>query len=143
MTTLVLVAGAVIIAIVVSAMAGGSSTWAEANAEHHIPDHLDGSDFHDTPGNRLLVVFSSNKCKTCAQVIESVSRIRLPKLTVEEVEIETRPDLHAKYDIDAVPTTVLAEPSGRVVKSFLGPAGRELIERAISDAWPDGDSGNL
>jgi len=133
-TTLVLVAGAVIIALAVSALAGKSSTSVVAEPEHHIPVHLDGSDFHDTSSNRLLVVFSSKKCNTCAQVIDAVSRITLPELTVEVVDIETRPDLHTKYRIDAVPTTVLAEPSGRVVKSFLGPAGRVLIERAISDA---------
>jgi len=143
MTTVFLVVGAVIIAAAVSALASRSTTSASAETEHHIPEQLDVPDFRSTSTGRMLVVFSSSKCHTCALVVDAVSQINLLGLVVDVVDIETRPDLHAKYDIDAVPTTLLAESSGRVVKSFLGPVGRELLEQAISDAWPDSDSGHI
>jgi len=143
MATFFLVVGAVIIAVAVSTLANRSTTSTNAELEHHIPDQIDGADFCRTLGSRMLVVFSSSKCNTCALVIEAVSRIDKPSLVVVVADIETKPDLHAKYNIEAVPTTLLAEPSGRVVKSFLGPVGRELIEQALSDAWPESGSGNV
>jgi len=143
MATIFLVLGAVVIALVVSTLARRHASPAETEADHHIPDHLDGTDFNNPDGRRMLVVFSSNKCDTCAVVVESAMKLDFPWLMVDVVDIETREGLHNKYGIDAVPVTLLAETSGHVVKSFLGPAGLALMKQAIADAWPDTASGNL
>lgn len=136
-------AGAVLIALTVSALASRSAAQAPSDAEHHIPEHLDAPDFHNTSADRMLVVFSSRECNTCATVVENVSQMGRPGLLIDVVEIENRPALHSKYGIDAVPTILLAEPTGQVIKSFLGPASGELIERAMTEAWPTGNSGDL
>jgi len=143
MATVFLVLGAVMVALIVSTLARRHASPAETGSDHHIPDHLDGTDFNNSDGRRMLVVFSSNKCDTCAVVVESAMQLDFPWLMVEVVDIESRERLHNKYDIDAVPITLLADTSGHVVKSFLGPAGLALMKQAIADAWPDAGSGNV
>jgi len=148
MSTLLLVAGAVIMALAVSALTRRTATSGrrarghDTEPEHHIPDVVSASDFGIPEGQWMLLVFSSEKCATCAVVVEAVSRIDMPGLAVEVIEIERMPELHAEYRIDAVPTTIVADPTGSVCKSFLGPVDLPIIELAVSAARSEHDSGN-
>ncbi len=147
MSTVLLVAGAVIIALAVSALTRRSATTgrraaAATEQDHHIPDVVSASDFGIPEDQWMLVVFSSDKCATCAVVVEAVSRIDMPDLTVAVVGIERMPGLHAEYRIDAVPTTIVADPTGSVRKSFLGPVDLPMIELAVSAAKTERGSGN-
>ncbi len=149
MSTILLVAGAVTIALTVSTLtrkaaasgrlAGGHDT----EPKHHIPDVVSASDFGIPEGQWMLLVFSSEKCATCAVVVEAVSRIDMPGLAVEVIGIERMPELHADYRIDAVPTTIVADPTGSVRKSFLGPVDLPMIRLAVSAARSEHNSGNI
>ncbi len=110
---------------------------------HHIPAQLDLDDFPGARGNWLLVVFSSAKCKTCAGIIVELEAMSRPGLITCEVEIEREHALHTRYQIDAVPTTVIADPDGRVRKSFLGPVNRERMENSLAEAIATPGSGDL
>jgi len=142
MATFFLVTGAVIIAMAVSAVARKTAGFGQDQRDHHIPGSVAGSDFGLDDDGWMLVVFTSSKCETCATVVEAVSRIDMPNLATAVIEIERMPELHTSYAIDAVPTTIVADPDGVVRKSFLGPVDLPMIELAVSTARSEWGSGH-
>jgi hypothetical protein len=69
-------------------------------------------------------------------------------VAVQEVEVGVDADLHGRYSIDAVPTTIIADADGVVRGSFLGPVSAthlwaRLAELREPGTVPDGcDAGN-
>ena len=55
-------------------------------------------------------------------VLDHVSK-RYPDgaVAVQDVEVTAQPDLHKRYSIDAVPMVLVADSTGDVRASFLGP----------------------
>jgi hypothetical protein len=49
------------------------------------------------------------------------------------VEVSARRDLHDRYRIDGVPTTVIADADGVVRASFLGPATATDVWAAVAE----------
>ena len=102
---------------------------APTQTAHEVPDQLDRRDFADlidsvAPESRdaewLLVVFTSATCHTCADMAVKAKAVASRHVAVVEVEYAAQRELHQRYRIDAVPTTVLADADGVVRASFLG-----------------------
>jgi hypothetical protein len=95
-----------------------------------VPDQLDRGDFARPEAPWLVALFSSATCRTCEGVREKARQLASDEVAVQEVEVTTEPELHRRYRIEAVPTTVVADAAGVVRASFLGPV-------TAADLWAE------
>jgi hypothetical protein len=86
-----------------------------------VPDQLDPGDLARPGAPWTVVVFTSATCDGCAGVWAKARPLESTDVAVEQVEVGARKDLHDRYRIDAVPTTVVIDAAGVVRASFLGP----------------------
>ena len=100
------------------------------------PAQLDRGDFVGT--GWLVVVFTSETCSTCADVVHKAEVVRSDEVDVEIVPFQTRKALHERYSIDAVPCLVIADADGVVHRAFLGPVTATDLWAAIADAREPG-----
>jgi hypothetical protein len=99
-----------------------------------LPVQLDRDDF-DRPGTPWLVaVFTSSTCASCADVVSKAGVLSAGDVAVVEVAYQDRPDLHARYAVEAVPALVLAGADGVVRASFLGPVTATDLWAAVAAA---------
>jgi thioredoxin-related protein len=99
------------------------------------PAQLDRADFPDVVDHEwLLVVFSSATCHTCADMVAKAGAVASRAVAVRDVEFGAERALHAKYRIDAVPTTVLADATGIVRAAFVGRATATDLWAAVARA---------
>jgi len=52
---------------------------------------------------------------------------------VQEIEVGARGDLHRRYNVEAVPTLVVADRQGVVRASIVGPPGDGELESAFAE----------
>ena len=100
------------------------------------PSQLDRSDF-DGDG-WLLVVFTSDTCSTCADVVAKAEVVRSPQFAVQTVSFQARKDLHERYDIDVVPMALVADRDGVVRRSFIGPVTATDLWAAVAESREPG-----
>jgi thioredoxin-related protein len=104
------------------------------------PEQLDRNDFARPDAPWLVAVFSSALCDVCAQVLAKATVLDCRDVAVAEVEYSADRALHEKYAIDAVPTLVIADTHGVVVKSFLGPMSATDLWAAVAEARDPGST---
>lgn len=85
------------------------------------PAQLDPNDFVTENGQWMVVVFTSSTCSTCADVAAKAQVLESPPVSVNTVDYIDNVELHQRYEIDAVPITVIADESGVVKRGFIGP----------------------
>lgn len=93
---------------------------APTSTGYNVPDHLDRGDFDRPDAPWLVAVFTSATCDTCAGVWEKTRLLASPDVATQEVEVSARRDLHTRYSIEAVPSTLIVDDEGQVRASFLG-----------------------
>jgi hypothetical protein len=103
-----------------------------------MPTLLDRADFADPDKPWLVVVFSSESCSTCADVIAKAEVLRSPDVAVDVAAFQSRRDLHERYAIDAVPCLVVAGPDGAVTGGFLGPVSATDLWATVAEARSPG-----
>jgi thioredoxin-related protein len=64
----------------------------------------------------------------CASVSEKARVLRSEQVTVQKISFEERVDLHQRYQIDSVPTLVIADAQGEVRYGIVGPV-------SATDVW--------
>jgi hypothetical protein len=99
-----------------------------------VPEQLDRTDFVTPTTPWLVAVFTSATCATCADVLAKAEVLASDDVAVEEVEFQTRPDLHQRYRIEAVPLLVIADGRGVVRGHFLGPVTATDLWAAVATA---------
>jgi thioredoxin-related protein len=87
----------------------------------HVPTQLDRTDFSHPDRPWLLVVFTSELCSVCADVSSKARVLDSEQVTVATIGFEDRADLHQRYQIDSVPTLVIADAEGVVRYGIVGP----------------------
>ncbi len=107
-------------------------------ADHRAPVQLDRTDFPRPDAPWIVVVFSSSTCDACAGVLQRAEALRSSAVEVAEVEVGTDQELHDRYEITAVPTTVIADQRGVVAASFLGPVSSTHLWAAVAEARDPG-----
>ncbi len=100
---------------------------------YHVPPQLHRPDFERPDAAWLVVVFTSATCSTCRGMWEKARQLESGAVAVQEVEVTARRDLHDRYRIDGVPTTVVADADGVVRASFLGPATATDLWAAVAE----------
>ena len=103
-----------------------------------VPAQLDRADFARPEAPWLVAVFTSATCATCAGVRDKARVLACPEVAVEEVEVGARRQLHQRYRIEAVPTTVVADAAGVVRASFLGPVTATDLWAAVAEVRAPG-----
>ncbi len=100
---------------------------------YRVPTRLDRTDFADPHAPWLVVVFSSDTCSGCSDTLEAARQLTSSAVAVQEVEVVQHDDLHARYGIDAVPTTVVCDDDGDVRRWFLGPTSAADLWGAVAE----------
>lgn len=87
------------------------------------PVKIDRDDFKECSAEYLVVVFSSQTCKSCQNVIEKAKVLQSSSVDVQNLDYTESGGkaLHLKYEIEAVPTTLIVDSNGVVQESYIGP----------------------
>ena len=126
---------AVVVALVVQRRQPAA---APVRTGYNVPAQLHRPDFERPEAEWLVAVFSSATCSTCAGVWDKVRVLESGVVAVQEVEVGAAKELHDRYRIDGVPTTVIADRDGVVRASFLGPATATDIWAALAEVREPG-----
>lgn len=105
-----------------------------------VPAQLDRADFTRPDAPWLVAVFTSATCNTCAGVWERAQPLESAVVAVAEVELSAERELHERYGIEAVPTTVVVDLEGVVRASFLGPVTATDLWAAVAEAREPGST---
>lgn len=132
MDRVLLVLGAVAIAGMFAALLG-RKPGAPASNIHHVPSLLDRNDFHRPDAPWLVAVFTSSTCDTCAGVWERAEILASDDVATHRIDYQTDKALHDRYNIDGVPTLVIADTDGVVKRGFLGPMTATDLWAAMAD----------
>lgn len=139
MTRLIVLVVLVVIAIVIAMVLQRRRPDPPSAPSYRAPAQLDRNDFVRPDAPALIVVFASSTCNTCPEVWQLVESFEADELAVQRVDVQDGADLHARYRIDGVPTTVLADGRGVVVTTFFGPVSDEEFVEAV-DALQRGEA---
>jgi hypothetical protein len=85
-----------------------------------LPAQLDRADFADPAKEKLVVVFTSATCDSCAETVAKAQAVESPTVAYDEIPWQTRKDLHDRYGIEVVPATLVADGDGVVTATFIG-----------------------
>lgn len=125
--------GAVAAVVAVVIQRRGRVAPTEAIAEFRAPSRLDRADFDRPDAPWLVAVFTSATCSTCADVWAKAEVLGSDQVVVQQVEEVERQDLHRRYDVHAVPIVAIADASGEVGSSFMGPVSSTHLWAALAD----------
>ena len=131
---LVAVAIVAVAAAVASIVRHRRSTDPPTQGGFELPVQLDRNDFDRPAALWLVAVFTSSTCASCADVVSKAEVLSAGDVAVVEVAYQQRPDLHARYAVEAVPALVLAGADGAVRAGFLGPVTAVDLWAAIAEA---------
>lgn len=99
---------------------------------YRAPSQLDRADFADASAPILVAVFASTACNTCPRTWATVQEVAArfaDLMATQRIDVELDPEIHKRYRIDGVPTTVIADPEGVVQNAFFGPiTADQLLE---------------
>ncbi len=131
MTRLVVLVVLVAVAVVVALVLQRRRPDPPSAPSYRAPAQLDRDDFDRPHDPFLVVVFASTSCNTCPEVWAIVEPLGAPDLVTQRVDVEDRSELHERYRIDGVPTTVLADANGVVTATFFGPTSPDDLAEAV------------
>ena len=129
-----LVAVLAVVAVVVALVAQRRRPAAPTNpSAYEAPAQLDRHDFAFPDAPWLVAVFTSETCDTCAAVWERAQPLRSDVVAVVEVEASRDVELQRRYNIEAVPITVIADHEGVVQRAFIGPVTSTHLWAAVAE----------
>jgi hypothetical protein len=136
----ILAAVVVLVSVVVAVVLERRRPEAPTQGSWSVPAQLDRADFTRPDAPWLVAVFTSATCDSCARTVEQAKVLDSDAVAVEDVEVKARPDLHARYHIEAVPIVVVADAEGVVRSSFTGPPSATDLWAAVAGVR-DGGAG--
>jgi len=140
MTQVLLVALAMVFAVGFSAVLRKRRTDAPTQGSFHMPTQLDRGDFESPQSPLVVAVFTSATCNTCADVANKSTVLASRDVVVQRIDYTENPELHRRYNIDAVPTLVIADQRGVVRNGFLGPVKAQDLWAAVAECREPGST---
>jgi len=140
MVRVLTVAGAMVVALVVSWFLRRRQIDAPTQGGFELPVQLDRNDFASPEAPWLVVVFTSATCSACNDVATKADVLSSHDVVVVRVDYTTDPQMHARYKIEAVPTLVVADAEGVVKAGFLGPVKAQDLWAAVAECREPGSS---
>jgi hypothetical protein len=133
-TQVAIAVGVLVVALAVGALLRRRRTVdAPTQPAAAAPAQIDRADFvPEVPW--LVAVFSSATCSTCADVVAKAGVLASSDVAVVNVEYPVAAELHRKYHVDAVPIVVIADQTGVVRASFVGPVTATDLWAAVAEA---------
>jgi hypothetical protein len=125
----VVVAGALVLAFVLQRRRPD----APVRTGYSTPEQLDRSDFVRPEAPWLVAVFTSATCATCADVWAKAQVLASDDVAVQQLEYGRDRAVHDRYAVDAVPALVVADRTGVVQRSFLGPVSATHLWAALAE----------
>lgn len=104
------------------------------------PEQVDRADFVRPDAPWLVAVFTSATCTTCAGVWDRARHVESVAVAVQELEYVSERTLHDRYEIEAVPTTLIVDADGVVQNSFLGPVTATDLWAAVAEVRKPGST---
>lgn len=109
-------------------------------AQWTIPQQLDRADFDRPEAEWIVALFTSTTCESCERMTAKAEVLRSDAVAVDVVDYQSKPDVHKRYGIDAVPTLVIAGRDGVVGRSFVGPATATDLWAAVAELREPGST---
>ena len=100
-------------------------------ATHEAPAQIDRSEFVSPEVRWLIVVFSSETCEGCQQVLAAARRLVARDVAVEDVTFQRDRARQERYGITAVPTTIIAGHDGVVQRWWIGSVRFDELAAAV------------
>lgn len=105
-----------------------------------VPVQLDRADFPAPEKHWLVAVFTSETCESCARATERAAVLQSDQVAYAEASYQEHRDLHDRYGIAIVPTTVIADRDGVVQASFVGVPTATDLWAAVAEAREPGST---
>ena len=140
MTNLVLVAVGAVVAVVASALLRRRRPDAPTQGGFQLPTQVDRNDFASPGAPWLVLLFTSATCDACSDMVGKARVLESRDVAVVEVEYSADKDLHARYAIDAVPSTVIVDAEGIVRQGWLGPVKAQDLWAAVAECREPGST---
>ena len=105
-----------------------------------VPRQLDRSDFPRAATPWLVALFSSTVCDSCDGLPAKLVVLESPEVVTCEIEYHAQPDLHERYGIAGIPTTVVADADGVVRAAFVGAFTATDLWAAVAEARAPGST---
>ncbi|MGH8984739.1 MAG: hypothetical protein ACRDY6_12820 [Acidimicrobiia bacterium] len=105
-----------------------------------VPRQLDRADFPRTEAPWLVALFSSTTCESCAGLAGKLAVLDSPAVAACDIEFHARPDLHRRYEISGIPTTLVADAQGVVRAAFVGSVTATDLWAAVAEARVPGST---
>jgi hypothetical protein len=134
------VLAAMAVALVVSVILRRRTPDAPTQASYQMPSQLDRDDFSEPEVPWLVAVFTSATCGTCEDVASKAAVLACRDVAVMRIDYTEQPDVHARYNIQAVPTLVIADEHGVVRAGFMGPVKAQDLWAAVAECREPGSS---
>ena len=100
---------------------------------YRAPTQLDRADFMHSDEDVLIVVFASQTCDSCPRVWAEVAPLASEGLVVcQRIDVQDNSELHTRYKIDGVPTTVVSDSEGVVSQTFFGAVTQSEVADAVA-----------
>ena len=103
-----------------------------------VPRQLDRGDFPRPDAPWLVALFSSTNCDSCRGLPRKIAARESSSVATCEIEAATRGDLHRRYEISAIPMTIVADADGVVRRAFVGAFTATDLWAAVADARAPG-----
>ena len=134
------VVGAMLLALVASTILRRRRPDAPTQASYEMPSQLDRTDFVQSEVSWLVAVFTSATCGTCEDVASKAAVLACRDVAVMRIDYTEQPDIHSRYNIQAVPTLVIADEHGVVRAGFMGPVKAQDLWAAVAECREPGSS---
>jgi len=105
-----------------------------------VPAQVDRADFARPDAHWLVAVFTSATCTSCQGVWQRAEPLTSDAVSVQELEYTRDRALHDRYEISAVPATLVVDGEGVVVASFVGPVTATDLWAAVAEAREPGST---
>lgn len=138
MIRVVLVLVAMGVALLAAAVLKRRSPDAPTQGGFQLPTQLDRSDFPQPQVPWIVVLFSSSTCDACANVLSKARVLESSDVAVVNVDYVEQKQLHVRYNIEAVPSLVIADEHGVVHKGYMGPVKAQDLWAAVAECREPG-----
>ena len=85
-----------------------------------VPKQLDRTDFRRPEATWLVALFSSAACDSCQGLDDKLTPLESDGVAVCVIDAEHFGALHRRYELAAIPTTLVADHEGVVCRAFVG-----------------------
>lgn len=135
-TRLIILAALAVVAVGVAYLLQRRRPDPPTAPSYRAPAQLDRQDFANPDRSYLAVVFASTTCNTCPEVWAMLEGLDTPFLSVQRLDVQDNGELHKRYRIDGVPTTLFADGDGVVIKAFFGPIHPDELREVLTSIGP-------